>query len=76
MLDSPSPRVFTHPELLLQLRAAGRVGREDAVDVTVQLPGRDLRLSAHDVLHYSVMDENVLLLRGGKRNTYISLTGE
>lgn len=61
---SPTPRGFTHPKLFLQLRATCRVGREDAVDVTVQLAGRHLCLSAQDVLHQSIVDENILLLRG------------
>lgn len=63
---SQTPRRFTHPELLLQLCAACRVGREDAVDITVQLPGRHLCLSAQDVLHQSIVDENILLLMGDR----------
>lgn len=63
----PTPRGFTHPELLLQLCAACRIGREDAVDVSVQLRGGHLRLSAQDVLHQSVVDENILLLRGDSK---------
>jgi len=62
--SSETPRRFTHPELLLQQRAACRVGREDAVDITMQLPSGHLRLSAHDGLHQSIVDENILLLRG------------
>lgn len=53
----------SHPELLLQLRAARRVGREDAADVSVQLRGRHLRVPPQNVFHQSVVDENVLLLR-------------
>ena len=64
---SQTPRRFTHPELLLQQRAACRVGREDAVDITVQLPGGHLCLSAHDGLHQSVVDENILLLRAARQ---------
>lgn len=56
-----------HPELLLQRRAARGVGREDAVDVSVQLRGGHLCLSAQNVLHQSVVDENVLLLGGRRR---------
>lgn len=59
-----TPRGFTHPELLFQLCAACGTGREDAVDITVQLWGGHLCLSAQDVLHQSIVDENILLLRG------------
>ena len=52
----------THPELLLQPSAAGGVGRQDAVDIAVQLPGRHLCLFAEDGLHQSIVDKNVLLL--------------
>lgn len=55
-----------HPELLLEPRAAAGVGREDAVDVAVQLPGGNLGLSAEDGLRQSVVDENVLLLAGNR----------
>lgn len=66
---SPTPRRFTHPELLLQLCAACRVGRKDAVDVTVQLRGRNLRLSTQDVFHQSIVDKNILLLSGDSECT-------
>lgn len=58
-----TPRRFPHPELLLQLRAACRTGCEDAVDVTVQLRGGHLGLSPQNVLHQSIVDENVLFLQ-------------
>lgn len=61
--DPPPPGRMSHPELLLQLRAACWVGREDAVDVSVQLGGGHLCLSPQNVFHQSIVDENVLLLQ-------------
>lgn len=58
-----TPGRSSHPELLLQLRAACWVGSEDAVDVTVQLGGGHLCLPPQNVFHQSVVDENILLLQ-------------
>lgn len=54
---------FSHPELLLQLRAARGIGCEDAVDITMQLRGGHLRLSPQNVFHQSIVDEHILFLQ-------------
>ena len=59
-------RVWTHSELLLQARAAGGAGLQDAIDVGVELPGGDLRLLDENGLHQSIVDEDILLLPPGK----------
>lgn len=53
-----------YPELLLQVGASTQTGHEDAVDVTMELPGGNLRLPAQYGLHQGVMDEDILLLQG------------